>query len=70
MEEGRLAGLPGRVQDEVLLRFDQVHDIVVKVPERIHHIVPFRKTQSGRVKKSAHIAKIGVFEGTVVDKGL
>jgi hypothetical protein len=47
--------------EEVLLVLDQVQDINVQVPERLHHIVPFRVTQASRVEETSHGVKIRDF---------
>ncbi|MEY4134907.1 MAG: hypothetical protein RL386_1257, partial [Bacteroidota bacterium] len=63
VQEGRLARLPGGMDEEVLLGPDQVQDILVAVPERLHHIVVLRVTQAGRVEEACHGAKIRGFRG-------
>jgi hypothetical protein len=49
------------MDEEVLLVLDQMQDINVQVPERVHHIVPFRVAQAGRVEETSHGAKIRGF---------
>jgi hypothetical protein len=60
VEESRFAGLPGGMDEEILLCFDEAQDIPIKMPEGIHHIMPFRVTQACGIEESFHSTNIRV----------
>jgi hypothetical protein len=60
VQQSRFACLPRGVDDKVLLCLHQTRNIVVQIPERIHHVVMLRVAQAGRVEEAFHGAKIGV----------
>ena len=61
MQEGGLTRLPGGMNGEVLPYLDQSQDLRVQMPKRIHHIVPLRVAQAGRIEETPHDAKVGIF---------
>jgi hypothetical protein len=52
--EGNLLQLP----------FDQMKDIGVQIPERIHHVVILQVAKSGRVEEASHITNISILQGS------
>jgi hypothetical protein len=58
MKEGCFAGLSRGMYHKVLLIPNQTQNIVVQIPERIHHIVIFRLAKSCRIEEASHTTKI------------
>ena len=61
MQKSSFTCLPGRMNEEVLLRDYQVQYVLIHVPERIYHVVIFCITQARGIKKSFHFVKIRLF---------
>jgi hypothetical protein len=60
VEEGRFAGLPGGMDEEIQFSFDETQDIPIKMPKRVHHIVVGRVTKSSGIEESFHFTNIRV----------
>ena len=58
VQESSFTRLPGRMNEEVLLRMYQVQYVLIHVPERIYHVVIFCITQPRGIKKSFHFVNI------------
>ena len=61
MQESSFTRLPGRMNEEVLLRMYQVQNVLIHIPEGIDHVVIFCITQPRGIKKSSHFVKIRLF---------
>ena len=57
MQEGGFPGLSGRVDEEILLCFDEPQNIAENIPKRIDHIMILGITKPGGVEVSFHKGK-------------
>jgi len=62
VQKGGFARLTGRVDEEILLGFDEPQNVIVYIPKGIDHVVILWATQPGGIEVSFHSGKDSNYE--------